>query len=100
MQMQTKVKERKEFLAGELERYEEKLNDTEVGTKQYEEIKKDYMEIYKELYPRKCLWDKVIDIASIIIPAAVSVGLGIYAYHKNDELVSKDGDVWREARRR
>jgi len=90
----------KKFLKEELIRYEEYLQSETPGTEEYEAIKQSYLEIYKELYSRKNPWDMVVDLLKIIVPAGVSVGLGIFAYHKNQDLESKDGDVWREARRR
>jgi hypothetical protein len=90
----------KKFLKEELIRYEEYLQSETPGTESYEAIKQSYLEIYKELYSRKNPWDMVVDLLKIIVPAGVSVGLGIFAYHKNQDLESKDGDVWREARRR
>lgn len=93
-------KEQKTFLQSELNRYEELLTYETPGTEEYQKIYENYLEVLKELYPKKNLWDKVIDVAKILIPAGVSVGLGIFAYHKNEKLESKDGDVWKEARRR
>lgn len=90
----------RKFLLNELSRYEEILEEETPGTEEYEQIKSEYLEVYKELYSKKNIWDKVIDVAKVIVPAGVSVGLGIFAYHKNQELESKDGDVWREARSR
>lgn len=90
----------RKFLLNELSRYEEILEEETPGTEEYEAIKSEYLEVYKELYSKKNIWDKVIDVAKVIVPAGVSVGLGIFAYHKNQELESKDGDVWREARSR
>jgi len=90
----------RKFLLNELSRYEEILEEETPGTEEYEQIKGEYLEVYKELYSKKNIWDKVIDVAKVIVPAGVSVGLGIFAYHKNQELESKDGDVWREARSR
>ena len=89
----------KKFLKEELVRYEEYLQNETPGTKEYEEIKDSYLSIYKELYSKKNVWDIVIDCLKIVVPAGVSVGLGIFAYHKNQDLESKDGDVWREARK-
>lgn len=93
-------KEHKRFLEQELSRYEDLMSDLEPDSEDYPKIKKLYLETYKELYPIKNLWDKTIDILKIVVPAGVSVGLGVYAYHKNENLESKDGDVWREARSR
>lgn len=90
----------KKFLKEELIRYEEYLQNETPGTDEYEEIKDSYLSIYKELYSKKNVWDIVIDCLKIVVPAGVSVGLGIFAYHKNQDLESKDGDVWREARKR
>lgn len=90
----------KKFLKEELVRYEEYLQNETPGTDEYEEIKDSYLSIYKELYSKKNVWDIVIDCLKIVVPAGVSVGLGIFAYHKNQDLESKDGDVWREARKR
>ena len=90
----------KKFLKEELIRYEEYLQNETPGTEEYEEIKDSYLSIYKELYSKKNVWDIVIDCLKIVVPAGVSVGLGIFAYHKNQDLESKDGDVWREARKR
>ena len=90
----------KKFLKEELVRYEEYLQNETPGTDEYEEIKDSYLSIYKELYSKKNVWDIVIDCLKIFVPAGVSVGLGIFAYHKNQDLESKDGDVWREARKR
>ena len=90
----------KKFLKEELVRYEEYLQSETPGTDEYEEIKDSYLSIYKELYSKKNVWDIVIDCLKIVVPAGVSVGLGIFAYHKNQDLESKDGDVWREARKR
>lgn len=90
----------KKFLKEELIRYEEYLKNETPGTDEYEEIKDSYLSIYKELYSKKNVWDIVIDCLKIVVPAGVSVGLGIFAYHKNQDLESKDGDVWREARKR
>lgn len=90
----------KKFLKEELVRYEEYLKNETPGTDEYEEIKDSYLSIYKELYSKKNVWDIVIDCLKIVVPAGVSVGLGIFAYHKNQDLESKDGDVWREARKR
>ena len=84
----------------ELIRYEEYLQNETPGTDEYEAIKDSYLSIYKELYSKKNVWDIVIDCLKIVVPAGVSVGLGIFAYHKNQDLESKDGDVWREARKR
>ena len=88
----------KKFLKEELVRYEEYLQNETPGTDEYEAIKDSYLSIYKELYSKKNVWDIVIDCLKIVVPAGVSVGLGIFAYHK--DLESKDGDVWREARKR
>ena len=93
-------KQRKTFLENELIRYEEYLEATELGSEEYQAIYENYLEILKELYPKKNLWDKIIDVGKILVPAGVSVGLGVFAYHKNEQLESKDGDVWKEARRR
>lgn len=90
----------KKFLKEELVRYEEYLQNETPGTDEYEAIKDSYLSIYKELYSKKNVWDIVIDCLKIVVPAGVSVGLGIFAYHKNQDLESKDGDVWREARKR
>lgn len=90
----------KKFLKEELIRYEEYLKNETPGTDEYEAIKDSYLSIYKELYSKKNVWDIVIDCLKIVVPAGVSVGLGIFAYHKNQDLESKDGDVWREARKR
>ena len=90
----------KKFLKEELVRYEEYLQNETPGTDEYEAIKDSYLSIYKELYSKKNVWDIVIDCLKIVVPAGVSVGLGIFAYHKNKDLESKDGDVWREARKR
>lgn len=90
----------KKFLKEELVRYEEYLKNETPGTDEYEAIKDSYLSIYKELYSKKNVWDIVIDCLKIVVPAGVSVGLGIFAYHKNQDLESKDGDVWREARKR
>ena len=90
----------KKFLKEELIRYEEYLQSETPGTGEYEVIKDSYLSIYKELYSKKNVWDIVIDCLKIVVPAGVSVGLGIFAYHKNQDLESKDGDVWREARKR
>jgi len=90
----------KQFLKEELIRYEEYLQNETPGTEEYEKIKDSYLDIYKELYSKKNVWDIVIDCLKVIVPAGVSVGLGIFAYHKNQDLEDKDGDVWREARRR
>ena len=90
----------KKFLKEELIRYEEYLQNEAPGTDEYEAIKDSYLSIYKELYSKKNVWDIVIDCLKIVVPAGVSVGLGIFAYHKNQDLESKDGDVWREARKR
>lgn len=90
----------KKFLKEELVRYEEYLQNEAPGTDEYEAIKDSYLSIYKELYSKKNVWDIVIDCLKIVVPAGVSVGLGIFAYHKNQDLESKDGDVWREARKR
>lgn len=90
----------KKFLKEELIRYEEYLQNETPGTGEYEVIKDSYLSIYKELYSKKNVWDIVIDCLKIVVPAGVSVGLGIFAYHKNQDLESKDGDVWREARKR
>nr|WP_278860413.1 hypothetical protein [Catenibacterium mitsuokai] len=90
----------KKFLKEELIRYEEYLQNETPGTDEYEAIKDSYLSIYKELYSKKNVWDIVIDCLKIVVPAGVSVGLGIFAYHKNQDLESKDGDVWREARKR
>lgn len=90
----------KKFLKEELIRYEEYLQNETPGTDKYEAIKDSYLSIYKELYSKKNVWDIVIDCLKIVVPAGVSVGLGIFAYHKNQDLESKDGDVWREARKR
>ena len=90
----------KKFLKEELVRYEEYLQNETPGTDEYEAIKDSYLSIYKELYSKKNVWDIVIDCLKIFVPAVVSVGLGIFAYHKNQDLESKDGDVWREARKR
>lgn len=93
-------KQRKAFLEGELNRYEELLSNEIPGTEEYQAIYENYLEVLKELYPKKNWWDKVVDVGKILVPAGVSVGLGIFAYHKNENLESKDGDVWKEARRR
>ena len=90
----------KQFLKEELVRYEEYLQKETPGTEEYEAIKDSYLSIYKELYSKKNVWDIVIDCLKVVVPAGVSVGLGIFAYHKNQDLEDKDGDVWREARRR
>jgi hypothetical protein len=90
----------KQFLKEELIRYEEYLQNETPGTEEYEKIKDSYLDIYKELYSKKNVWDIVVDCLKVIVPAGVSVGLGIFAYHKNQDLEDKDGDVWREARRR
>ena len=90
----------KKFLKEELVRYEEYLQNETPGTDEYEAIKDSYLSIYKELYSKKNVWDIVIDCLKIVVPAGVSVGLGIFAYHKNQDLESKDGDVWREDRKR
>lgn len=90
----------KQFLKEELIRYEEYLQTETPGTEEYEKIKDSYLDIYKELYSKKNVWDIVVDCLKVIVPAGVSVGLGIFAYHKNQDLEDKDGDVWREARRR
>ena len=90
----------KKFLKEEPIRYEEYLQNETPGTDEYEAIKDSYLSIYKELYSKKNVWDIVIDCLKIVVPAGVSVGLGIFAYHKNQDLESKDGDVWREARKR
>ena len=90
----------KKFLKEELVRYEEYLQNETPGTDEYEAIKDSYLSIYKELYSKKNVWDIVLDCLKIVVPAGVSVGLGIFAYHKNQDLESKDGDVWREARKR
>lgn len=90
----------KKFLKEELIRYEEYLQNETPGTDEYDAIKDSYLSIYKELYSKKNVWDIVIDCLKIVVPAGVSVGLGIFAYHKNQDLESKDGDVWREARKR
>jgi len=90
----------KQFLKEELVRYEGYLQNETPGTEEYEAIKDSYLSIYKELYSKKNVWDIVIDCLKVIVPAGVSVGLGIFAYHKNQDLEDKDGDVWREARRR
>lgn len=90
----------KKFLKEELIRYEEYLQSETPGTDEYDAIKDSYLSIYKELYSKKNVWDIVIDCLKIVVPAGVSVGLGIFAYHKNQDLESKDGDVWREARKR
>ena len=90
----------KKFLKEELIRYEEYLQNETPGTDEYEAIKDSYLSIYKELYSKKNVWDIVIDCLKIVVPAGVSVGLGIFAYHKNQDLECKDGDVWREARKR
>lgn len=93
-------KQRKAFLEAELVRYEEYLEATEPGSDEYQAIYENYLEILKELYPKKNIWDKIVDVGKILVPAGVSVGLGIFAYHKNENLETKDGDVWKEARRR
>ena len=90
----------KQFLKEELIRYEAYLQTETPGTEEYEKIKDSYLDIYKELYSKKNVWDIVVDCLKVIVPAGVSVGLGIFAYHKNQDLEDKDGDVWREARRR
>lgn len=90
----------KQFLKEELIRYEAYLQNETPGTEEYEKIKDSYLDVYKELYSKKNVWDIVLDCLKVFVPAGVSVGLGIFAYHKNQDLESKDGDVWREARRR
>lgn len=93
-------KTRKKFLETELLRYEEYLEATELGTEEYQQVYENYLKVLEELYPKKNLWNKILDVAKILVPAGVSVGLGVFAYHKNEQLESKDGDVWKEARRR
>lgn len=98
--MKNTLKQRKKFLEEELVRYEDYLIATDPGTEEYQQIYENYLKVLEELYPKKNLWNKILDVAKILVPAGVSVGLGIFAYHKNENLESKDGDVWKEARRR
>lgn len=92
-------KKSKEFLKEEMNRYEIEMKNAVPGTKEHDGLKDAYLELYEVVYPKRHVSDKLIDILKIIAPLATSVGLGIFAYHKNSNLETKDGDVWREARR-
>lgn len=99
MQLLASLK-RKKFLVSELIRYEELMNEETPGTEEYEKLKDSYLEVLREAFPKKNLGDKLMEFLKITLPVGASIFLGVYAYHKNENLESKDGDVWREARRR
>lgn len=92
-------KEKKDFLKEEMDRYIEQMRDTVPGTKEHDMMKNSYLELYKMVYPMKHISEKIIDVLKIVAPLGTSVYLGILAYNNNSQLKSKDGDVWREARR-
>lgn len=87
----------KQFLHQELVRYQESLQNLTPGTEEYEQVYKTYSNIYSKLYSDKGVGEKVMDVLKLFVPVGASIFMGIFAYHKNLELESKDGDVWREA---
>lgn len=85
----------KQFLKQELARYEELMKNEVPGTEEYEQLRKSYQEVYRELYSKKNPWEITMDVLRLFVPVGASIWTAVYAYHKNQELESKDGDAWR-----
>lgn len=85
-------RENKKFIKEQLKRYREELTKYTPGSKEYEEIKNSYLDLYRVTYVRDC--DKTLEVTKIFAPILTTIGLSFLAYRKNVNYESKDGDVW------